>query len=50
MHTRNDESYTPGYEWWLMEEARKLNPNISLWSSNHFAFVGEGFLHCHCEF
>lgn len=30
MRTRNDHNYTRGYEWWLMEEARKRNPNIIL--------------------
>ena len=30
MHTRNDENYSRGYEWWLMSEARKRNPSIML--------------------
>lgn len=43
-HTRDDENYTRGYEWWLMEEARKRNPNIVLeclaWGAP--AWVGNG--------
>ena len=30
MHSRNDENYSRGYEWWLMSEARKRNPAITL--------------------
>ena len=30
MHLRDDENYTRGYEWWLMSEARKRNPSITL--------------------
>jgi hypothetical protein len=30
MRSRNDHDYTRGYEWWLMEEARKRNPKIIL--------------------
>src|SRR5208282_5609120 len=26
MHTRTDENYDRGYEWWLMTEAKKRNP------------------------
>ena len=44
MHSRNDENYNRGYEWWLMKEARKRNPRIVLdilpwgtpgWIGNH---------------
>jgi len=44
MRSRNDHDYTRGYEWWLMEEAYKRNPNIILdilpwgapgWVGNH---------------
>jgi hypothetical protein len=28
--SRSDRDYTRGYEWWLMEQARKRNPNIIL--------------------
>ena len=28
--TRNDRSFDRGYEWWLMEEAHRRNPNIIL--------------------
>jgi hypothetical protein len=30
MQTRTDENYDRGYEWWLMEEAKKRNPKIIL--------------------
>ena len=30
MRSRGDHDYTRGYEWWLMEEARKRNPAIEL--------------------
>ena len=30
MHSRNDENYSRGYEWWLMSEAKKRNPLITL--------------------
>lgn len=30
MRSRNDRNYDRGYEWWLMEEARKRNPSIIL--------------------
>ena len=30
MRARNDHDYTRGYEWWLMVEAHKRNPNIIL--------------------
>ncbi len=30
MRTREDENYTRGYEWWLMKEAKKRNPDIIL--------------------
>lgn len=29
-HSRFDENYSRGYEWWLMSEAKKRNPAISL--------------------
>ncbi len=28
MRTRTDENYQRGYEWWLMQEAKKRNPDI----------------------
>ncbi|MGC8639117.1 MAG: hypothetical protein ACP5XB_04480 [Isosphaeraceae bacterium] len=44
MHTRNDENYHRGYEWWLMKEAKKRNPNILLdclaWGAP--AWIGDG--------
>ncbi|MHB1935239.1 MAG: hypothetical protein ACYCOR_01485 [Acidobacteriaceae bacterium] len=30
MRSRSDHNYERGYEWWLMEEARKRNPSIIL--------------------
>ena len=30
MHTRSDENYCRGYEWWLMREAKQRNPDITL--------------------
>jgi hypothetical protein len=30
MHSASDERYDRGYEWWLMEEAKKRNPKIKL--------------------
>lgn len=45
MHYENDENYFRGYEWWLMKEAKKRNPNITL--------IGK-HVHCHlflcCKF
>jgi Glycosyl hydrolase family 59 len=30
MHTAGDENYNRGYQWWMMKEAKKRNPNIEL--------------------
>jgi galactosylceramidase len=30
MHARDDENYDRGYEWWLMEQAKRRNPQIML--------------------
>jgi galactosylceramidase len=30
MHSRDDENYSRGYEWWLMSEAKKRNPSMTL--------------------
>ena len=30
MHTRDDLNYSRGYEWWLMREAKKRNPDLTL--------------------
>jgi len=47
MHSRDDENYNRGYEWWLLQEARKRNPNIFLdilpwgapgWVGNHHLY------------
>ena len=47
MRNRNDHSYTRGYEWWLMVEAHKRNPNIILdilpWGAP--GWVGNGKLY-----
>jgi galactosylceramidase len=44
MHTKTDENYYRGYEWWLMEQARQRNPAVVLdataWSAP--AWVGNG--------
>ena len=31
MHEESQENYHTGYEWWLMTEAKKRNPNITLY-------------------
>ena len=28
MHTRDDLNCTRGYEWWLMKDAKKRNPDV----------------------
>jgi len=30
MHSRTDENYERGFEWWIMKEAKKRNPKITL--------------------
>ena len=44
MHTRKDENCQRGYEWWLMAEAKKRNPDIMLecleWGAP--AWIGNG--------
>lgn len=44
MHTRDDLDYTRGYTWWILREAKKRNPEISLdgaaWSAP--GWVGNG--------
>ena len=44
MHTRDDENYDRGYEWWLMKEAKKRNPAIKLYTLSWGApgWVGNG--------
>ena len=34
MHTSNDLNYYRGYEYWLMIEAKKRNPNIKIYELN----------------
>ena len=31
MHSKDDLNYERGYEWWLMVEAKKRNPDILLY-------------------
>lgn len=33
MHSENDLDYNRGYEWWLMKEAKKRNPDILLYGA-----------------
>ena len=44
MHTKDDLNFNRGYEWWLMSEAKKRNPDLTLdacaWSCP--AWVGNG--------
>lgn len=44
MHTRDEENYSRGYEWWLMKEAKARNPKIMLdaleWGAP--AWIGNG--------
>jgi len=44
MHTRDDLDYTRGYTWWILSEAKKRNPKLSLdgaaWSAP--GWVGNG--------
>src|ERR1700719_3224343 len=30
MHTRDDLDYSRGYTWWILREAKKRNPNLSI--------------------
>jgi len=45
MHTREEENYTRGYEWWLMKEAKQRNPGILLdclaWGAPYWVGGGE---------
>ena len=44
MHTRDDLDYSRGYTWWILREAKKRNPNLTLdgtaWSAP--GWVGNG--------
>jgi galactosylceramidase len=33
MHAKGDENYARGYEWWLMNEAKKRNPDLKLYGA-----------------
>ena len=39
MHSPNDLDYGRGYEWWLMVEAKKRNPNIKLYGLSWWVVV-----------
>lgn len=39
MRYENDENYYRGYEWWLMKEAKKRNPNITLIGKKEHCFL-----------
>ena len=45
MHDRNDLNFSRGYEWWLMSEAKKRNPAITLdacaWSCPGWIGIGD---------
>jgi hypothetical protein len=45
MHTPEDENYHRGYEWWLMKEAKKRNPQVILdclaWGAPYWIGKGE---------
>lgn len=41
MHFNGDENYNRGYEWWLMKEARKRNPDVKLYG---LSWAWPGFL------
>lgn len=45
MHTRDDLDYTRGYTWWILREARRRNPNLTLdgtaWSAPGWVGGGE---------
>ena len=47
MRSRSDHDYTRGYEWWLLEEAHKRNPNIIVdvlpWGAP--GWIGDGKLY-----
>ena len=35
MHSADDENYHRGYEWWLMREAKRRNPDIKVYHTLH---------------
>eukprot|EP00468_Gymnochlora_sp_CCMP2014_P005157 CAMPEP_0167756484 /NCGR_PEP_ID=MMETSP0110_2-20121227/9411_1 /TAXON_ID=629695 /ORGANISM="Gymnochlora sp., Strain CCMP2014" /LENGTH=223 /DNA_ID=CAMNT_0007642599 /DNA_START=123 /DNA_END=794 /DNA_ORIENTATION=+ len=39
MHTADDLDFKRGYEWWIMQEAKKRNPNVKLYGLS-WAFPG----------
>uniref|UniRef100_A0A6J0VCJ9 Galactocerebrosidase n=1 Tax=Pogona vitticeps TaxID=103695 RepID=A0A6J0VCJ9_9SAUR len=51
MHYEDDENYFRGYEWWLMKEAKKRNPNIKLiglpWAFPGWVGRGENWPYAH---
>lgn len=65
MHTRHDENFTRGYEWWLMEQAKARNPRITLvalpwgapgwvgngnyWSQDMIDYILKWLKHAKCD-
>lgn len=54
MHTRSDLNYYRGYEWWLMSEAKKRNPLLSLdanvWGSPKWTGDGSFWTQDMCDY
>ena len=54
MHSKNDLNYSRGYEWWLLSEARKRNPSITLdanaWSCPKWIGNGNFWSQDMCEY
>ena len=54
MHTRNDQNYSRGYEWWLMREAKQRNPGLALdacaWSAPAWVGHGQFFSQDMCDY
>jgi galactosylceramidase len=54
MHYRNDENYSRGYEWWLMKEAKKRNPAVTLdgvaWGCPHWVGTNKFWSQDMCDY
>lgn len=48
MHRRDDLNYERGYEWWLMAEAKKRNPDVKLYGLSWAVpgWIGDGCKSC----
>ncbi len=46
MHSKDEGNFYLGYEWWLMKEAKKRNPNIKLIGNR---FVPHSVCHLYIE-